>query len=79
MTSKIQRDTALEGEHNFGDMGRGDRHQFVFKTNIVGTGREENSGCWPDEGVIMKRVDMFQSYPKTQVVRTSRDEEQGRD
>lgn len=63
---------------DFGEMARGDRDDRVFETNVSG-GRttQEIVDSQMVEGQIMKRVEMFQTYPTTKRGLMPRDEERG--
>ncbi|KAL8915999.1 MAG: hypothetical protein Q9172_006509 [Xanthocarpia lactea] len=68
------------GVKAFGTVARGDRHNLAFETNVEGGGRtagDEDVECTHPEGKIMKRVDLFQSYPRRDSERSLRDEERG--
>ncbi|KAL8908195.1 MAG: hypothetical protein Q9171_005548 [Xanthocarpia ochracea] len=70
---------AFGGVKTFGTTARGDRHNLAFETNVQGggwTGNEDVESTHP-EGKIVKRVELFQTYPRTNSERSLWDEERG--
>ena len=54
-----QQDTALERGHSLGNIWSGDRQKFISETDVIGRTGADNLRRRPQEGKIVKRVDMI--------------------